>query len=103
MNRDGVAERLAGVEVVEVDAGGHELVEAGQEVVAVDVGDGGRQAELVGDLGDGLGAAGGVEAAGVGHHLDAPVEAGAHHLLHLGDEGAGVAAAGAAWPGCGRG
>src|SRR5690606_34444460 len=90
-----VADGLAGVEVGQVDAGGDQLVEAAEDVVAVDVGDGGRQPELVGDLGDGVGAAVGVEAAGVGHHLDPLVQTGAHHLLHLGDEGAGVAAVGA--------
>jgi hypothetical protein len=36
-----VADRLAGLEVRQVDAGGDELVESGQQVVAVDIGDGG--------------------------------------------------------------
>ena len=62
----------------------------------------GLQPELVGHLGHGLGAAVGVEPAGVGDHLDAPVEAGPHDLFHLGDERAGVAAAGALHPGAGE-
>src|SRR5690606_37202870 len=93
-----VADGLPGVEVGQVDAGRHQLVEPAEDVVPVDVGDGGRQAELVGELGDRVGAAVGVEAPGVGHHLDALVEAGAHHLLHLGDEGAGEAAVGPLGP-----
>ena len=83
-------------------AGLGELAERGRRSSPDHVGDGRRQPELLGDLGDGLGAAVGVEAAGVGHHLDAAVEAGAHDLLHLGDEGAGVAAAGPLGPGAGE-
>ena len=88
-----VGDRLAGLERCRALAG-DELVEAAVEVVAGDVGDRRRQPETIGDLGDRLGAAVGVEAAGVGHHLDAAVEAGAHHLLHLGHERRGEAAAG---------
>ena len=65
--------------------------------------DAGSQAEPVRHLLHGLGAAGRVEPTGVGHHLDAAIEAGAHDLLHLGHEGAGEAAAGALGLGAGRG
>ncbi len=88
-----VADGLAGFEVREIDTGGDEFVEPAEDVVAAHVRDGGREAEPVGNLGDGLGAAVGVETAGVGDDLDAAVEARAHDLFHLGDEAARVAAA----------
>ena len=91
----GFGQGFAGDEVGEVHAGGEEVVEAREQVVAVDVGDGGGEAQPVGDLGDSLGASVRVETAGVGHDPDAPVEAGAHHLLHLSYEAAGIASAGA--------
>ena len=47
--------------------------------------------EPLGQRPDLVGQPGRVEAAGVGHHLDAPVDAGAEHLLHLGEEGVGPA------------
>jgi hypothetical protein len=60
--------------------------DARHQVVTIDVGDRRRQPEAVGDLVDGVGATVGVEAPGVGHDLDATVEAGPHHLFHLRDE-----------------
>ena len=89
-----VAHGLAGFEVSEVDASGNEFVEAWQQVVAVDVGNGWIESELCGHLGNGLGAAGRVEAARIGDHLDASIEAGAHHLFHLLHEATRIAAAG---------
>ena len=49
------------------------------------------QAQLVSYFAHGFGAPAGTETAGVGHHLDAALEAVAHDLFHLGHEGAGVA------------
>ncbi len=96
VGRDGLdaelVELLAGVEVGQIDAGGPQIGEPGDQVVALDIADRRGEAEPGGERIDGLGAAGGVEPAGVGHHLDAAVETGAHHLLHLGEEGLGEAA-----------
>ena len=89
-----VSERFAGVEVGQRVSGGDELVEPAQQVVAGDHADAGGQAEPVRHLRHRLGAAGRVEPAGVGDDLDAAFEAGAHDLLHLGHERAGVAASG---------
>ena len=74
--------------------GGDELVQAAQEVVARDHPDAGGQAESIRHLLHGLGAADWVQAARVGHDLDPTIEAGAHDLLDLGHERAGVAASG---------
>ena len=62
-----------------------------EDVVALDVGDGGVDPELPGQGPQPVGEAGGVEAAGIGHHLDAAVLAGAEDVLHLPVEGGGVA------------
>ena len=60
-------------------------------VVALDVGDLRVEAEAAGDLADLVGEAGGVEAAGVGDDLHAPLEREAEAVLDLADEGARVA------------
>ena len=87
-------DRFARLEVEDVDAGLPQLAESGQQVVAVDVGDGRVEAQRVSHLRDGFCAVIGIEASGVRHHLDALIEAGAHDLLHLRHEGAGVARSG---------
>ena len=82
---------MARVEVGQGVPGGPEAGELAQDVVALDVGDGGIDAELGGQCPQTVGQAGGIEATGVGHHLDAPVHAGAEDVLHLAVEGGGVA------------
>jgi len=89
-----LAEGLAGVEMGKVVAGCDQLPQPVGEVVTVDIGDGRAQTQPVRHLGHGVGAPRRIETAGVGHHLDAPAQAGAHDFLHLRDEGAGVAGAG---------
>ena len=79
-----------------------ELVEPVHQVVTGDHADPRRQAEAVGHLPHGLRAPGRVEAAGVGHDLDAAIDAAAHHLLHLGHERAGEATARTFGPGAGQ-
>jgi hypothetical protein len=86
-------ERRARVEVIEVRA---QVVDAPHQVVALDVCDLHREAELGGDLAHLLGAAGGVQAARIGDHLDATLDARGQHLLHLQQERAGVAGVGVA-------
>jgi hypothetical protein len=71
-----------------------EAVDAVEDVVALDVGDVDVEAEAGAEITHLPGAAGRVEPAGVGDHLDAPVDAGAEHLLHLGQERACVAGLG---------
>lgn len=63
-------------------------------VVAFDVGDAGGDAEAVGEVADGVGEGGGVEAAGVGDDAYAVVVGEAEAFLELAQEGLGVAAAG---------
>jgi hypothetical protein len=60
-----------------------QLADAWQQVIAFDVGHLHLETELVGQGLGRFGAAPGVETAGIGDHLDAAVDAGAHHLLHL--------------------
>ena len=91
-----LAERFAGLEVGEVDACGPQVLQAGDQVVALHVGDGRAESQPVGDGRHRVGARPGGQPAGVGHHLDAPLHAGPHDLLHLGDEGPGVAGPGVA-------
>ncbi len=62
----------------------------GEQVVAGDVRDAGGHAEAVGELGDPLGEAGGVEPAGVGDDSDPVVHGQAQPLLELGEERPGV-------------
>jgi hypothetical protein len=117
-------ERVDDAETAEVGVGGEEtarITEVGRrserlqrprpdqfsdtwhQIVAVDVGDRRRQPEPVGDLLHGVGATVGIESAGVGDDLDAPVETGPHHLLHLRDERPGESPPGHASPGCDSG
>ncbi len=98
----GVADRLAGLEVGQIDTTGDELPESGEQIVAIHVGNGGLQAQTVRDLRNGGGAPGRVQAAGVGDDLDPLLEACHHDLLHLGDEAAGISASGAAGLGAGE-
>ena len=67
-----------------------ELLDPGQQVVAVDVRDRRVEAELLCDLVDGISAAVRIEPAGIRHDLDALVEARTHDLFHLGHERAGI-------------
>ena len=90
----GVGQPAAGVEVVEPVAVAGQLGEAGQQVVTVHVGHVHRETQPVGEALHLFGQSGGVEPSGVGHHLDAPIDAGAQHLLHLGEEGVGPPPAG---------
>ena len=85
-----VTDWFTGFEVCQIDASSLQFFQAPHEVVAVDVRDHGRETERGGDLGDGLGAALGVEASGIGDDLDASLQAGAHDLFHLGHKGSGV-------------
>ncbi len=82
----GGGQRLAGVEMVEMLTGLSQLADAGEEVVAFDVGDRHRDTQPVRQLTDLVGEAARVETARVGHHLDPAVDAGAEHLFHLGEE-----------------
>ena len=68
-------------------ATGGELVEPGQEVVALDVGHGDGDAQTVGQCPDLIGQPARVEAAGIGDDFDAGIDAPAEHLFHLGEEG----------------
>src|SRR5207237_10709354 len=74
-------------------AGGLEVVEAVEDVVAEDAADPDPVADaaLVGQLLDGRLARQGVHAAGVGDDLDAPLGAGGQHVAQLGHEVGGVA------------
>ena len=78
---------------------GDQILDVGNEVIAAHVRDLRRKAKFRCRLGHGIGASVGVESARVRNDLDATVEARAHHLLHLGDEGAGIAATGPLGPG----
>ena len=83
-------------EAAEVGVGGQRAVEAelagaGAQVVALDVGDGGVEAEAAGDLAQPVGEAGGVEAAGVDDDRHAALERQAEAVLDLPDERARVA------------
>ncbi len=82
---------VCGVQVGQGVAGRGQLVDAGEEVVAFDVGHRHRKPQAFGQETDLVGQSRRIEAAGVGHHLDAAVDAGAEHLLHLGQEGVGAA------------
>ena len=97
----GVADRLAAAVMAEMTARG-QLGQSAHEVVAVHAGDHRGQAQPLGHVRHRLGAAPGVEPARVGHHLDPGVQAGPHDLLHLGHEGAGVAAPRSLGPGAGQ-
>jgi hypothetical protein len=78
-----VAQRLAGIDVGQRVSGSGQHLQAIDEVVAVDH----RHRHLApcgtGRFANRLGAPVRVEATGVGHHLDAPVETGGEHLMHL--------------------
>ena len=83
-------------EAAEVGVGGERAVEAevggaAPQVVALDVGDRGVEAEAAGDLAQPVGQPGRVEAAGVADDRDAPLERQAEAVLELADEGARVA------------
>ncbi len=96
---DGRAKIREGVPAVEMPQRVPRLLpalEPVEHVVARDEGDPGREALPGRDRLHRRGAAGGVEAARVGDHLDAPGEAGAQHLLHLRHEGRGIAGFGLA-------
>ena len=88
-----VGQGPAGVHVGQRLAGGLEVVEAVEDVVAEDDADPDpvANAELVGQLLDGRLARQGVHAAGVGDDLDAPLGAGGQHVAQLGHEVGGVA------------
>ena len=88
----GLIERHSGVQVGEWMTPGTQFVNSGQQVVTFDVGHRHRQSEAVGQHVELVGQTGRVESAGVGDHLDTPVDAGAEHLLHLGEEGVGPTA-----------
>ena len=85
----GLVQQPAGVEVGQRVPAAAQLAEPGEEVVALHVGHRHRQPEPVGQLADLVGQARRVEASGVGDHLDAPVDARAEDLLHLGEERVG--------------
>ena len=76
-----------------------ELLQTGQQVVAIDIGDARREPEVGSELGEAFGQTGRVDPSGVGNDLDPAVEAGPEHLFHLGDEGAGIALVGITLPG----
>ncbi len=92
-------QRAAGGQVREVVAAGLEFGQPGEQVVALDVGDGRVQAAERGEFAEFAGQAGRVEAARVDHDLDAALQAGAEHVAHLGEEGDRVAAVRVAPPG----
>ncbi len=92
----GLGQGPARVEVGQRVARRLQAPQAVEDVVALDVGDGDVDAELGGQLAQALRQAGRVEPPGVGHHLDAAVDAGAEDVLHLPVEGAGVAERGVA-------
>ena len=75
-----------------------QLLGAGRQVVAVDVGDAGRYAQALGQGAHRIGQAGGVQAAGVGDDAYAAVVCQPEALLELGQEGLGVAAFGVLHP-----
>ena len=69
-----------------------QILHLGHQVITRHIGNRRAQAQLIRDFGHGIRAAIGVEAARIGHHLDALIEAGTHDLLHLHDEGPRVSA-----------
>ena len=71
--------------------GGEQVVDPAGEIVPFDVGDLGGQPEPGGELADLGGQAGRVQPARVADDPDPAVQAGAEHLLQLGQEGPGVA------------
>jgi hypothetical protein len=71
-----------------------DLIEARHQIVAVDGGNDGIETQLSGQFPQCLGEPGRVEPAGVHDHPDATLEAGPHHLFHLAEESAGIAAIG---------
>ena len=89
-----LGQRQPGVGVRELVARRLQVPDDRGQVVAGDVGDAGVQAELAGQFGDLGGESLRVEAAGVGDDLDAALQAGAEHVLHLAQERGGVAQAG---------
>ena len=86
----GLGQRHAGVEVGELVSFGLQVLDGRGQVVAGEIGDAGDGAQLF-ELG---GQALGIEAPGVGDDLDAALEAGAEHVLHLAQERGRVAEAG---------
>ena len=66
---------------------GPQAVDARHQVVAFDVGNVDGDAQPLGDLPNPVGATGRIEAASVADDLDAPLDARAEHLFHLGEEG----------------
>ena len=86
-----VAQRGAGIEVAQVEAVAEPAVDAVGDIVTLDVGDLRVQAKALGELGQSLSHPSRIQAAGVGDNLDAPVQTGTEYVLHLREEGAGVA------------
>ena len=87
----GAAQWLAGIQVGQRLPVREQLAESREQVIAGDVGDLGVQAEALGERPELPGQARGVEAAGVVDDLDPAIEAGAEHVLQLGQHRAGVA------------
>ncbi len=86
----GLGQPRPGVEVGQRLPRRLELVEAAEQVVALDVGHADGQPQPSGQGPQLGGQPGRVEPAGVGHHLDALVDGQAEALLHLGQEAGGV-------------
>ena len=86
----GLGQPSPGVEVGQRLPRRLELVEAAEQVVALDVGHADGQPQPPGQGPQLGGQPGRVEPAGVGHHLDALVDGQAEALLHLGKEAGGV-------------
>ena len=93
-----LGQRDPGVGVDEIVARGLQVAEDRDQVVAGEVGDACVQAEPAGEFRELHGQARRVEAAGVGDDLDAPLQAGAEHVLHLPQERGRVAEAGVLLP-----
>ena len=91
----GAAQWLAGIQVGQRLPVREQLVESWEQVIAGDVGDLRMQAEALGERPELPGQARGIEAAGVVDDLDAAVEAGAEHVLQLGQRRCGRSP----WPG----
>ena len=69
-----------------------EILDPWQQIVAVDIGNGGRQAEFGGNFSYGISTSAWSQASGIGNDLNALVEARSHDFFHLLDEGTGVTA-----------
>jgi drug/metabolite transporter (DMT)-like permease len=92
-DRTTVTKVRSGIEVTKVVAVLAKLIQARENVITANPSNPGSDADPFGHVAHGRRTCRGVESAGVGNDLDAPLQARAEDLLHLGDEGTGISTA----------